>query len=211
MRLRVLRVADVARVDELQPAALDHPSAPQGLVRIGQRALAPVLPGDEGDAQRALDPVLPPVELLDAPGLDRRIVALPMPVRHYSRMLAGPRGTVFVGERVEHEQGVVLHKFTLDSAKAVVFVRGAEQIAVSGDGSKLLFQAGDSWSVVSTDAPPEPGKGTVQVSLSMQLDRLAEWRQMFDEAWRYERDFFYDPGMHGNDWNAVRARYRPLA
>ncbi|HEY6853252.1 MAG TPA: PDZ domain-containing protein, partial [Gemmatimonadales bacterium] len=38
----------------------------------------------------------------------------------------------------------------------------------------------------------------------------AEWRQIFDEAWHYERDFFYDPGMHGNDWNAVRARYRPL-
>ena len=166
---------------------------------------------DEEAAAAAAKPDTAAVQVrLDAPGLDRRIVALPMPVRHYSRMLAGPRGTVFVGERVEHEQGVVLHKFTLDSAKAVVFVRGAEQIAVSGDGSKLLFQAGDSWSVVSTDAPPEPGKGTVQVSLSMQLDRLAEWRQMFDEAWRYERDFFYDPGMHGNDWNAVRARYRPL-
>jgi tricorn protease len=81
---------------------------------------------------------------------------------------------------------------------------------VSGDGKKLLYRAGDSWSVVGTDAPPEAGKGTIQVALSMQLDRGAEWRQMFDEAWRYERDYFYDPGMHGNDWNAVRSRYRPL-
>jgi tricorn protease len=44
----------------------------------------------------------------------------------------------------------------------------------------------------------------------MRLDRQAEWRQMFDEAWRYERDFFYDPSMHGADWDAVRGRYAPL-
>ena len=44
----------------------------------------------------------------------------------------------------------------------------------------------------------------------MRLDRQAEWAQMFDEAWRYERDYFYDPDMHGRDWDAVYARYAPL-
>ena len=44
----------------------------------------------------------------------------------------------------------------------------------------------------------------------MQLDRHAEWQQIFDEAWRYERDFFYDPDTHGRDWNAVYDRYAPL-
>jgi tricorn protease len=99
---------------------------------------------------------------------------------------------------------MILHKFKLATAKAEVFVKAASQVSVSGDGKKLLYQSGDSWSVVGTDAPPEAGKGGIQLALSMQLDRGAEWRQMFDEAWRYERDFFYDPGMHGNDWNAVR-------
>jgi tricorn protease len=63
---------------------------------------------------------------------------------------------------------------------------------------------------VGTDRPPDGPDGSFDVSLRTHLDRQAEWRQMFDEAWRYERDFFYDPGMHGNDWDAVRERYRPL-
>ena len=147
---------------------------------------------------------------IDRDGIERRIIALGMPVRRYATTVAGPKGTVFIGERVENQPGLILHKFVLADAKADVFVRGASQVSVSGDGKKILYRAGPAWIVTGTDRPPEAGKGVVQVSLRMELDRLAEWRQMFDEAWRYERDFFYDPGMHGNDWNAVRARYRPL-
>jgi tricorn protease len=63
---------------------------------------------------------------------------------------------------------------------------------------------------VGTGAPPQAGSGALDLSLRLRVDRLTEWQQMFDEAWRYERDYFYDPGMHGNDWDAVRARYAPL-
>jgi tricorn protease len=147
---------------------------------------------------------------IDFDGIERRIVALPMPARRYGTVVAGPEGTVFIGESVENEPGEVLHKFVLEDAEASEFVTGVSQVSVSGDGAKLLFQADDSWRVVGTDAKPEAGKGTLALSLRMQLDRQAEWRQMFDEMWRYQREFFYDPDMHGNDWDAVRDRYRPL-
>ncbi len=147
---------------------------------------------------------------IDFPGIERRIVALPMPARRYGTVLAGPKGSVFLGESVEHEPGQILHKFALKDAKASVFVRGASQVSMSGDGSKLLFRSGRSWRVVGTGSPPKAGDGTVSVSLRMHLDRMAEWRQMFDDVWRFEKEYFYDPGMHGNDWNAVRGRYRPL-
>ena len=165
-----------------------------------EEAVAPPAKPDSAPVRVRLDPA----------DLGRRILALALPVRHYSVAVAGPAGTVFIGERAENQPGMTLHKFTLAKAKAEVFVKGASRVSVSGDGKKLVFRSGESWSVVGTDAPPEAGKGVIQVALSMQLDRGAEWRQMFDEAWRYERDFFYDPGMHGNDWNAVRNRYRPL-
>ena len=145
---------------------------------------------------------------VDLPGIERRILTLPMPAsRRYSATVAGPAGTVFISEFAE---GAVLHKFTLAEAKTDVFLRGAGQVSVSADGKKLLYSAAGNWHVVNTAAPPQPNTGRVTVSLRMQLDRRAEWRQMFDEAWRYQRDYFYDPGMHGNDWNAVRARYAPL-
>lgn len=146
---------------------------------------------------------------IDFENIDRRIVPLDMPVRSYGRTVAGPEGSVFVTESSDGP-GDVVHKFELAERKADVFVRGARNVTVSQDGKKMLFRAGRRWQVVGTASPPSDGGDALDVVLRMRLDRVAEWGQMFDEAWRYERDFFYDPGMHGNDWEAVRDRYRPL-
>ncbi len=145
---------------------------------------------------------------IDFDDFQRRVI--PLPVRgDFSATTSGPEGSVFLLEF--GAEGPVLHKFTLESREADVFVQGASPVAVSGDGGKMLLRAGSNWRIVDTGRPPSNGAdGRVEVSLRTQLDRTAEWRQMFDEAWRYERDFFYDPGMHGNDWDAVRERYRPL-
>ena len=148
---------------------------------------------------------------IDREGIARRIVALPtLPVRRYAGLAAGPKGTVFIAERVENQTGVVLQKFVQSERKATEFVRGVSSVSVSRDGEKILFRAGTQWRVVGTARAPETSAGNVRVALRMYLDRGEEWRQIFDETWHYERDFFYDPGMHGNDWDAVRERYRPL-
>jgi tricorn protease len=146
---------------------------------------------------------------IDFDGIERRIIALPMPARRYVSMIAGPKGSVFIGEAVQNQPSV-LHRFSIESREAQVFARGASGGVVSADGRKLLYRSGQDWHVVGTERPPEANAGRLTMNLRMQLDRHAEWQQMFDEAWHYERDFFYDPGMHGNDWNAVRLRYRPL-
>jgi tricorn protease len=147
---------------------------------------------------------------MDFAGMDRRLLALPLPVKRYEITRAGPKGTVFVGEADPDGPGMTLHRFSVEERKASVFVRGASNVSVSGDGKQLLFRSGRQWRVVGTERPAAGDSGHVAVELRMPLDRRAEWRQIFDEAWHYERDFFYDPGMHGNDWNAVRTRYRPL-
>jgi tricorn protease len=147
---------------------------------------------------------------IDFEGMARRILALPMPVAHYGYTIAGPKGTVFVGEALPDAPGMKLHKFSIEDRKATDFASGVSAPSISADGKKLLFRSGQQWRVVGTDHAPEGDKGNVKVELRMALDRKAEWRQIFDEAWHYERDLFYDPGMHGNDWKAVRDRYRPL-
>jgi len=147
---------------------------------------------------------------IDLDGIQRRVMALPMPVRQYAMALAGPEGSVFVGEFVQNQPGMTLHKFSLSDSESTVFTQGVSQVSISSDGKKMLFRSGPRWSVVDTGRPPEPGSGAIDVALRMHLDREQEWRQMFDEVWRLEKDFFYDPGMHGNDWDAVRRRYRPL-
>ncbi len=152
-----------------------------------------------------------PVEVrVDFDGIQRRTVPLPMPVSRYRFAVAGPAGSLFVGEQVPDGPGAILHKFTLEKREAQKFLEGIGDVTVSADGKKMLFRSQDKWSVVGTDAPPEAGKGVIDVALRMHLDRQAEWRQIFEEAWRYERDFFYDPNLHGADWEAVHERYTPL-
>ena len=95
-------------------------------------------------------------------------------------------------------------------AKAEVFATAAQLASASSDGKKLLYRQGEQWFVVGTEAPPKPGDGNIQVKLQARLDPSPEWRQIFEEAWRLERDYFYAPNHHGNDWDAVHARYAPL-
>ena len=166
--------------------------------------------GDKGKGEKKDEPVKPVDVRIAFPGIERRIVALPMPVSRYRFAVAGAAGSVFVGERVPPAKGATLHKFTLEKRKAEKFVENVGDVSVSADGKKLLFRKEEKVFVVDSEKPPDVGKGEVKLVLRTNLDRPAEWRQIFDEAWRYQRDFFYDPNLHGADWNAVRERYAPL-
>ncbi len=147
--------------------------------------------------------------VVDFEGINRRILPLGMPVRNYQYTLSGPEGSVFVAESVENKPGVTLHKFTLKDKKSAEFAMGASQVSVTANGKHLLAKLPDGWKIISTETAADKGK-PVKVSLSTKLDRMAEWKQMFEEAWRYERDYFYDPNIHGRDWNEVYKRYAPL-
>ncbi|MEM6703053.1 MAG: PDZ domain-containing protein [Acidobacteriota bacterium] len=160
----------------------------------------------EGEDDNGLEPVK-----IDFDGIERRIVALPIDSARYRGTLSGPAGSVFILEaRDGGPPGLVMHKFDLEKREASEFLSGVWGAYVSHDGQKLLVRQGPSWSVVGTGGPPKPGDGGLDLNLQMKLDRSAEWEQIFDEAWRYQRDFFYDPNLHGRDWNVVRQRYEPL-
>jgi tricorn protease len=147
---------------------------------------------------------------VDVAGIEQRIVPLPVPVRQYQDLSAGPAGVVFLSEAVENAPGVSVQRFDMKKRKAEPFVSGVRRTALSGDGSKLLYQQGSDWHLVGTAAAPKPGDGKLDVSLRVWMDPTLEWRQIFEEAWRIERDFFYAPNLHGADWPAVHKRYAPL-
>lgn len=147
---------------------------------------------------------------IDFDNIERRTIALPMPSANYGTTTSGPAGSVFISEFRPNSPGSVIHKFTLKSRKSGEFLTGVRQFAVSADGKKMLVQAGPRWEVTNTGGPSGKGGKSFRVNLQMKLDRHAEWKQMFEEAWRYERDYFYDPGLHGRDWQVVYNRYAPL-
>jgi tricorn protease len=150
-------------------------------------------------------------------GIDQRIIAVPEPAGLYSSLQAGAAGQLFYleaspepGRADRVPRGAALRRFDLDKRKSETVTSGAAAYFLSADGKKaLVFSLPETWSIIGTSAKAEPGKGKLKIdAVEVRIEPRAEWQQIFDEAWRINRDYFYDPGMHGADWNAIRAKYR---
>jgi tricorn protease len=153
---------------------------------------------------------------IDFDGLSQRILALPVPAHNYAQLAAGKPGALFLVEdalvRLDGPPRLTVHKFDLEKRKLEKFLDGAMgTIELSGNGEKLLYRHGPSnWSVVATAGPPKPDDGALKLdAMEVRVDPPAEWRQMYHEAWRIERDFLYDPHAHGLDLKATEKKYAP--
>lgn len=162
---------------------------------------------DTGDAvaeeeaeEEAEEPEAPSIDL---EGLDQRILALPTGSgRFYGLQAAGDK---LLYMAVGDGRGTDLMAFDFDERKAESLRSGVRGFGVSGDGKSLLLSVGGGFEITGLNA-----KGGERVGLDgvrMRVDPLAEWPQILREAWRIERDYFYDPAMHGVDWPAMWERY----
>lgn len=147
---------------------------------------------------------------IDFKNLTRRIMPLPLDEGNYEQLIAGPKGSVFIAERKPDSPGLTIHKFKLEDVEAKEYVSGAGYLSTSSDGKKLLSKIKGSWTIMDASGPSGKGGEGVKVNLKMNLDRGEEWTQIFEETWRYEKDYFYDPNIHGRDWDVVYERYSPL-
>jgi tricorn protease len=161
-------------------------------------------------AAPAAGPASGPVAVkVDTDGLKDRVLALPIAPSNYFH-LRSVGGTVYYLRRGSKDAATQLQMFDLGTQKETGLgaVNGYE---VSADGKKMLVTKDSQYGII--DLPHGPvslGEPMKLAGLEMKLDRQAEWRQIFAECWRQERDFFYDPKLHGLDWKAVRQKYEPL-
>ena len=203
----------------LEMSSLDHPvTRTIYLVVLRAGDPSPLLP-KTGDEPVTPSPAAPSGDTstavrIDLDGIDQRILALDVRAGSYSRLAAGAAGTVFYLD-APPGGSPTLQRYRLSEGKAEVFLSGIRDYGLSGDGKKLLYQAGmgaaSRWGVVSTDRPASVGDGALSTAnLEIRIDPRTEWEQIFRETWRIQREFFYDAEMHGADWDAVYERYAPL-
>jgi tricorn protease len=168
---------------------------------------------------------------IDFAGLEQRIISVAnVPVRAYSHLKAGVAGTVYylesppqgAGDGPE-ARGSVLHRYRLRDRRAAVFMSNVAEYAVSADGHKLLYRtaaqgggrgaaSGEAsrpalFLVDADRAVPAAGAGRLNATLRMYLEPHDEFRQIFNEGWRNQRDYLYVPNMHGTDWVKDRQMY----
>jgi tricorn protease len=151
---------------------------------------------------------------IDLEGLDQRILAVPLETASYSDLQSGAANSVLYlkGDRARRLFGgpdsTGLYRYDLASREETKLLDAAEEFVIGADGEKVLVGTGSSWLIASSNAPITPGETAIDTSsISIRIDPRAEWAQIFDEAWRINRDYFYDPNMHGADWPAMKARY----
>ncbi len=105
---------------------------------------------------------------------------------------------------------LTLHKYDVDKRKFEKVLDGVNDFEVSASGEKMLIRQQQNWLIASTSAPLKPGEGMLKTAdMEVFVDPKLEWKQMYHEIWRSERDFFYDPSAHGLDLKAAERQYAP--
>ncbi len=153
---------------------------------------------------------------IDFEKISQRIVTLPMASRSYVGIRAGRAGTIFLLEAVPSigtanapNFGSAVHRFDASTRKTDKILDGVTLLDISANGEKMLVgQFPNRFTIMSTFLPPKPGEGNVNVGeMEVYIDPRAEWKQMYREVWRIQRDFFYEPTFHGLDIKAAEKRY----
>lgn len=164
-----------------------------------------------------------PVTHIDLDGLADRMVALPLAERDYTGLSVAKGGNLFylemrqpgvTNEPPGSERNAVhaLKRFDFEKRKEETFLDAVAGFTISSDGSKILVSGPDqSWSIIDTDEKPKVNGKPLNLSeMKAFVDPRREWRHIFNDVWKMEKEYFYAPGMHGLDWAAVRDKYEPL-
>jgi tricorn protease len=160
-----------------------------------------------------------------------------IPERPYTNLHAGATGMVYFlepaaggggggGGRGGAGGGSTLHRYSLRDHRDVPFITGVADYDVSLDGHKLLYRTGGAaggrggrgatpgggngpglFLVDADRMPPQAGQGRLNAELRAFVDPKQEYKQIFDEAWRNQRDYLYVPNQHGADWPRIRQMY----
>jgi tricorn protease len=176
---------------------------------------------DDGKKKR---PEKPKPTVIDLAGIGNRILSLPIPARNYVDLSVGKTGVLFLAEgsavgRASDDDGSqirALWRFTTEKRLTEELLSGLTAYKVSFDGEKLFYQRQENWFLApiadlkpgSPDAPQ--GKPVNNGGMFAVLDPRAEWKQMYRETWHLQRDFLYDPHLHGLDLAKIQAKYQPF-
>ena len=145
-----------------------------------------------------------PLEI-ELDGLGTRIVALP------GLDPDGYFGLVPASDGLLYFSGGALHKYSLENREAERIIQGISGYDLTPDGTKLLYRTGQDYGIVDVRPGQNNDAGRLDLGgMELRIDPEVEWPQIYHDAWLIMRDWFYDPGLHGVDWDAMYDRYRPL-
>jgi tricorn protease len=155
---------------------------------------------------------------IDWEGLSDRVEALPLERGNF-RYLSVNNDAIFYLNRDEGDfnrfefrvpDEMDLYRFSFENKEEKKVIEGINAYKLSAKGNKIVYKKGDAVGLIDVTATESEGNNINLDNLKMWYEPLAEWKQIFNEAWRMERDFYYEPNMHGLDWEYMKEKYGQL-
>jgi tricorn protease len=164
----------------------------------------------------------PKVFKIDLDGIQNRIVALAVPPAVIRNLDASKDSIYYSTSPIRGlsgplpGEGRAIHAYDVKERKDKVLLDGADRFALSHDGSKLLYRGeGEAGMGIIDAKPPDSphkvGDGALKLDgMRVEADPPQEWKQIFNEVWRQERDYFFEASMNGVDWQKTKDQYAQL-
>jgi len=155
---------------------------------------------------------------IDIEGIEDRVVAVPTDPGNYYGLRATEGKILYISFPTWTLTGGspgpkgTLHLFDMEKRKDHQLLTPVDGYDISGDGEKVIYKSEKKFGIIDAKpGSPKIGDGALKLDgMQMKVDYRKEWKQIFNEVWRRERDFFYAPNMHGLDWELMRKRYGEL-
>lgn len=218
------RARSAAVYAQVLSAQGESPVAPESDEDVDAKAAdaKAATPGKDGKDAKEAKAVAPTVRI-DYDGIADRIVRLPLAVANYRRLAVSAEALYAVSLPVAVSDSDYLSeadadvadvvRYDLKTRKSAPHVSGidAASFQVSADGHHMAYAQGGNWIIADADKAPKPGDGALKLSeAQVWVDPRAEWRQIYHETWRIERDFLYDPKAHGLNLAEAERAYVPF-
>jgi len=186
-------------------------------LRKNGKSILPFKSDEENLAGESAATVSPVTVHIDFQGIADRTEALPLKSGNY-RNLSVNKSTLYYLNSAEGnfnrfevgEHGpMTLYSYCFDNKKETPVIEDIDNYELSYDGESIIYLKEKSVSIMPSSGGE--GKPFNLSELKIWYEPLREWKQIFNEAWRMERDYYYEPNMHGLDWNFIRQKYGKLA
>ncbi|MCO6497437.1 MAG: PD40 domain-containing protein [Chitinophagaceae bacterium] len=144
---------------------------------------------------------------IDWDGIQNRIIPFPIGKGNYSSLQVPKEGELYyLSSSGQGFNSAMITKYDLKKRKAEP-IMAANIFLIAAKGDKMLFNSNGKWGVVATGLKSDPDNMINTSQVQVKINPKEEWRNIFNEAWRVNRDFFYDPNMHGVNWKAMKKKY----
>lgn len=152
---------------------------------------------------------------IDKNGIQERIEEVPVKAGNYRSLQVNKKGLYFLSSStgVDASTDMCVVKINNDEPKIITMLEGVRRSDLTSDGKKLLIRKGSAYYMVDAGLGKIGNFNDSKINMSnwqFPIDPREDWKQIFTDAWRMERDYFYDKNMHGVDWDAMHKKYYPL-